>query len=69
MLLTSILGIFLNIVIAWILAGGGLALFKEILIGIIIGPGKNPKGMHSNLTKRTKTRSQKWRRIEDCDHS
>ena len=43
MLITSILGIFLNIVIAWILAEGGLAMFKDIIIGIIITPKDDDK--------------------------
>lgn len=37
MLFTAILGVLLNILIAWILAGGGLKLFKEILIGVFFG--------------------------------
>ena len=41
MLITSIMGILLNIVIAWILAGGGCAMFKDIIIGIIIPPKDN----------------------------
>mgnify|MGYP001801118791 CR=1 FL=1 len=37
MLITSILGVFLNIVIAWILAGGGCKRFRDILFGVICG--------------------------------
>lgn len=54
MLVTSVLGIFLNIVIAWILAGGGLSLFKEILVGIVIGTGKD-SGM-KNFNQRRERR-------------
>lgn len=41
MLFTAILGVLLNILIAWILAGGGLKLFKEILIGVFFGVSSN----------------------------
>lgn len=34
MLATSVVGILLNIVIAWVLAGGGCSMFVEILLGI-----------------------------------
>lgn len=43
MLLTSIMGILLNIVIAWILAGGGCGMFKDILFGVVFGV-KDKKG-------------------------
>lgn len=42
MLLTSFLAIILNIIIAWVLAGGGWKKFKQILLGIIIGVRDDP---------------------------
>ena len=43
MLLTSFLAILLNIIIAWVLAGGGWTKFKQIVLGIIIGVRDEPK--------------------------
>jgi Na+/H+ antiporter NhaB len=54
MLITSILGIFLNIVIAWILAEGGLAMFKDIIIGIIITPKDDEKSTGKSFNSRTR---------------
>ena len=41
MLFTAVLGVMLNILIAWILAGGGWKLFKEIIVGVFCGVGNS----------------------------
>jgi Co/Zn/Cd efflux system component len=51
MLLTSVMGVLLNIVLAWILAGGGCKMFKDILMGIIFGVKENKS------TKKSKSSS------------